>query len=110
MDDLFDQLQGAKVFSKIDWESRYYQLMIKPEDIPRTPFWTTYGHYEFTMMPFGLTNVPVAFMDPMNRVFRHNLDNFMDDILIYSKDKDELIAHLKAMLQTLRENQLYGKF
>ena len=108
MDDLFDQLQGAKVFSKIDLESRYHQLRIKTVDISRTPFRTSCGHYEFTMMPFGLTNVPAAFTDLMNRVFRHNLD-FMDDILIYSKDKDELIAHLKMMLQTLRENQLYGK-
>ena len=93
----------------MDLESRYHQLRIKTVYISRTPFRTSCGHYEFTMMAFGLTNVPSAFTDLMNRVFRHNLD-FMDDILIYSKDKDELIAHLKTMLQTLRENQSYGKF
>ena len=114
IDDLFDQLKGAKVFSKIDLRSGYHQLRIKDEDIPKTAFRTRYGHYEFTVMPFGLTNAPAAFMDLMNRVFRQHLDEFVivfiDDILIYSKSPEEHEKHLKIVLQTLKENQLYAKF
>jgi len=113
IDDLFDQLQGARVFSKIDLRSGYHQLRIKPKDIPKTAFRTRYGHYEFTVMPFGLTNTPAAFMDLMNRVFRPYLDKFVvvfiEDILIYSKDKEEHADHLRPVLQALREDQLYGK-
>ena len=111
--DLFDQLQGAGVFSKIDLRSGYHQLRIKPEDIPKAALRTRYGHHEFTVMPFGLTNAPAAFMDLMNRVFRPYLGKFVvvfiDDILIYSKDRDEHADHLRMVLQTLREHQLYGK-
>ena len=93
--------------------SGYHQLRIKPDDIPKTVFRTRYGHHEFTVMPFGLTNAPAAFMDLMNRVFRPYLDIslvvFIDDILIYSKDRDEHADHLRMVLQTLREHQLYGK-
>jgi len=113
MDNLFDQLQGAGVFSKIDLRLGYHQLRIKPEDIPKTAFRTTYGHYEYTVMPFGLTNAPTAFMDLTNRVFRPYPDKFVvvfiDDILIYSNDREEHADYLRMALQTLREHWLYGK-
>jgi len=99
---IFDQLQGVGVFSKIDLRSGYRQLRIKPEDICKIAFRTRYGHYEFIVMPFGLTNTSVAFMDVMNRVFRPYLDKFVvvfiDDILIYSKDMEEYVDHLRMLL------------
>ncbi|KAL0556624.1 hypothetical protein IC582_005138 [Cucumis melo] len=114
IDDLFDQLQGATVFSKIDLRSGYHQLRIKDEDVPKTAFRSRYGHYEFIVMSFGLTNAPTVFMDLMNRVFREFLDTFVivfiDDILIYSKTEAEHEKHLRMVLQTLRDNKLYAKF
>ncbi|KAL0543836.1 hypothetical protein IC582_018941 [Cucumis melo] len=114
IDDLFDQLQGATVFSKIDLRSGYHQLRIKDDDIPKTAFRSRYGHYEFIVMSFGLTNAPAVFMDLMNRVFREFLDTFVivfiDDILIYSKTEAEHEEHLRMVLQTLRDNKLYAKF
>ncbi|KAL0539789.1 hypothetical protein IC582_024007 [Cucumis melo] len=114
IDDLFDQLQGATVFSKIDLRSGYHQLRIKDGDVPKTAFRSRYGHYEFIVMCFGLTNAPAVFMDLMNRVFREFLDTFVivfiDDILIYSKTEAEHEEHLRIVLQTLRDNKLYAKF
>jgi hypothetical protein len=108
IDDLFDQLKGARVFSKIDLRSGYHQLRIKEQDIQKTAFRTRYGHYEFLVMPYGLTNAPTMFMDLMNRVFRPYLDQYMvvfiDDILVYSNSYLEHEQHLRVMLQTLREN------
>ncbi|KAL0541166.1 hypothetical protein IC582_021205 [Cucumis melo] len=114
IDDLFDQLQGATVFSKIDLRSGYHQLMIKDGDVPKTTFRSRYGHYEFIVMSFGLTNALAVFMDLMNGVFREFLDTFVivfiDDILIYSKTEAEHEEHLRMVLQTLRDNKLYAKF
>ncbi|RVX22738.1 Retrovirus-related Pol polyprotein from transposon 17.6 [Vitis vinifera] len=113
IDDLFDQLQGACVFSKIDLRSGYHQLRVRGEDVPKTAFRTRYGHYEFLVMPFGLTNAPAAFMDLMNKVFKLYLDQFavvfIDDILVYSRSREEHEGHLSIVLQTLRDKQLYAK-
>ncbi|KAD6119157.1 hypothetical protein E3N88_10428 [Mikania micrantha] len=114
IDDLFDQLQGSSYFSKIDLRSGYHQLRIKDNDVPKTAFRTRYGHYEFLVMPFGLTNAPAIFMDLMNRVCKPYLDKFVivfiDDILIYSKTKEEHEKHLQLILELLRKEQLYAKF
>ncbi|GJT49472.1 putative reverse transcriptase domain-containing protein [Tanacetum coccineum] len=114
IDDLFDQLQGSSVYSKIDLRSGYHQLRVREEDIPKTAFRTRYGHYEFQVMPFGLTNAPAVFMDLMNRVCKPHLDKFVivfiDDILIYSKSKQEHEKHLKIILDLLKKEELYAKF
>ncbi|GJW61106.1 putative reverse transcriptase domain-containing protein [Tanacetum coccineum] len=114
IDDLFDQLQGSRVYSKIDLRSGYHQLRVREEDIPKTAFRTRYGHYEFQVMPFGLTNAPAVFMDLMNRVCKPYLDRFVivfiDDILIYSKSRKEHEGHLKLILKLLKEEKLYAKF
>nr|GFA98334.1 putative reverse transcriptase domain-containing protein [Tanacetum cinerariifolium] len=114
IDDLFDQLQGSSVYSKIDLRSGYHQLLVRVEDVPKTAFRTRYGHYEFQVMPFGLTNAPTVFMDLMNRVCKPYLDKsmivFIDDILIYSKNKKEHEEHLMMILKLLKKEELYAKF
>ena len=103
IDDLFDQLIGSTIFSKMDLRSSFHQLKTREEDVPRTAFGTRYGHYEFLVMPFGLTNAPAAFMDIMNQVFGDFLDKFVivfiDDILVYSMNKEEYAQHLRSVLQ-----------
>nr|GEY09876.1 putative reverse transcriptase domain-containing protein [Tanacetum cinerariifolium] len=114
IDDLFDQLQGSIVYSKIDLRSGYHQLRVCEEYIPKTSFRTRCGHYKFQIMPFRLTNVPAIFMDLMNRVCKSYLDRFVivfiDDILIYSKNRKEHEGHLKLILKLLKEEELYAKF
>ncbi|GJW30635.1 putative reverse transcriptase domain-containing protein [Tanacetum coccineum] len=114
IDDLFDQLQGSQYFSKIDLRSGYHQLRVHEDDIPKTTFRTRYGHFEFTVMPFGLTNAPAVFMDLMNRVCRPYLNKFVivfiDDILVYSKTREEHELHLGLVLEFLKKEKLYAKF
>ncbi|GJW65301.1 putative reverse transcriptase domain-containing protein [Tanacetum coccineum] len=114
IDDLFDQLQGSSIYSKIDLRSGYYQLRVRDEDIPKTAFKTRYGHYEFQVMPFGLTNAPVVFMDLMNLVCKPYLDKFVivfiDDILIYSRNKKEHANHLRIILELHKKEKLYAEF
>ncbi|XP_057251790.1 uncharacterized protein LOC130591863 [Beta vulgaris subsp. vulgaris] len=111
---LFDQLKGAGVFSKIDLRSGYHQIPVKKDDIPKTAFRTRYGHYEFVVMPFGLTNAPAVFMDQMNRSFHEFLDScvvvFIDDILVYSKNEEEHERHLRLILGILRQHKWFAKF
>jgi hypothetical protein len=114
IEDLFHQMKGASVFSKIDLRSEYHQLKIQESDIPKTAFRTRYGLYEYTVMSFGLTNAPAYFMYLMNTVFMEYLDKFIvvfiDDILIFSKMMEEHEEHLRLVLVKLRSNQLYAKF
>jgi hypothetical protein len=114
IEDLFDQLNGAKVFSKIDLRTGYHQLKVCESDIPKTAFTTRYGLFEYTVMSFGLTNAPAYFMNLMNKVFMKFLDKFVvvfiDDILVYSKTEEEHAEHLRLVLGTLHEHQLYAKF
>ena len=104
-DDLFDQLRGARVYFKVDLRTSYHQLRVRETDIPKTAYRTRYGHFEFTVMTFGLTNAPAAFLDLMHRVFQPYLDQFvvvfMDDILIYSQSEWEHEYHLRIVLQLL---------
>jgi hypothetical protein len=112
--DLFDQVRGEGVFSKIDLQSGYHQIKIKKEDVPKTAFLSRYGHHECLVVSFGLTNAPAIFMNLMNKIFMPYLDKFVivfiDDILIYSQNKEGHAKHLRIALQILREHQLYAKF
>nr|GEW48534.1 putative reverse transcriptase domain-containing protein [Tanacetum cinerariifolium] len=114
IDNLFDQLQGSSIYSKIDLRSGYHQLRVCEEDIPKTAFRTRYGHYEFQVMPFGFTNALAVFTDLINRVCKPYLDKFVivfiDGILIYSRNKKEHEENLKAILEFLKNEELYAKF
>src|SRR6185503_2997178 len=114
IDVLFDQLAGARIFSKIDLRSGYHQIKIRPCDIPKTAFSTRYGLYEYLVMSFGLTNAPAYFMYLMNSVFMPELDKFVvvfiDDILVYSKNEEDHAQHLRIVLQRLRDHKLYAKY
>jgi hypothetical protein len=114
INDLFDQVGGAKIFSKLDLQSGYHQVRIKDEDIKKTTFRTRYGHYEFVVIPFRLTNMPSTFMCLMNNIFSQCLDKFVvvfiEDILVYSKMEEEHDEHLRIVPQTLRKHKLYAKF
>jgi hypothetical protein len=114
IDLLFDQLIGAQGFSKNDLRSGYHQIKNREEDIPKTSFSTRYGLYEYLVMPFRLTNAPAHFMYFMNLVFMAELDKFVvvfiDDILVYSKNKKEHEWHLYIVLQRLHDHQLYVKY
>ena len=108
IDNLLEKLQGASYFSNIDLRSGYHKLRARGKDIPKMAFRTRYGHYEFLVMSFGLTNAPTTFMDLMNRVFQNYLDSFViifiDNILVYSKNEEEHMGHLRVVLQTLKEH------
>ncbi|GJU78585.1 putative reverse transcriptase domain-containing protein [Tanacetum coccineum] len=114
INDVFDQLQGSSVYSKIDLRSCYHQLRVRDEDISKTKFRTRYGHYEFQVMPFGLTNASAIFMDLMNQVCKPYLDKFVivfvEGILIYSRSKEEHEEYLKLILKLLKKEELYAKF
>ncbi|KAJ9516021.1 hypothetical protein QJQ45_024452, partial [Haematococcus lacustris] len=113
IEDLFDKLSGAKVFSSIDLQSGYHQIRITPEDIPKTAFRTPFGHYEYLVLCFGLTNAPATFQAEMNRIFSDYINDFvvvyLDDILIYSKSAADHAKHLDLVLKRLREHELYAK-
>jgi hypothetical protein len=113
IDDLMDQLVGVEVFSKIDLRSGYHQIRVKAEDISETAFRTRYGHYEYSVMPFGVSNVPGVFMEYMNRIFHPFLDRFVvvyiDDILVYSKFEEEHAEYLRIVLGVLKEKKLFAK-
>ena len=113
VEDLIDQLKGAKIFSKIDLRSGYHQIRIDKDDVHKTAFRTRYGHFEFMVLPFGLTNAPATFMDLMQQLFHQHLDRFviiyLDDILVYSKSIENHHKHLRIVLNTLRKNRLYAK-
>ena len=114
IDDLFDPLRGARVYSKIDLRTGYHQMRVRDTNIPKTAFRTRYGHFEFRVMPFKLMNTPAAFMDLMHRIFQPYLDQFVvvfvDDILIYSQSEWEHEYHLRIVLHLLKDHQLYAKF
>ena len=113
IEDLLDRLQGVKFFTKIDLRSGYHQIRVHPTDVPKTAFRTRYGHFEFLVLPFGLTNAPATFMHLMHSIFREQLDDFivmfLDDILVYSRDLSSHVAHVRKTFEILRHHFLYAK-
>src|SRR4029078_13503138 len=113
VDELFDRLQGARYFSKIDLRSGYHQIRISPEDVPKTAFRTRYGHFEILVLPFGVTNAPATFTHLMHHALGRFLDSFvivfLDDILIYSKTREDHVKHVRQVLEILRKEKLYAK-
>ena len=113
IEDLLDRLQGAKLFTKIDLRSGYHQIRVHPSDVHKTAFRTWYGHYEFLVLPFGLTNAPATFMHLMHSIFREQLDEFivifLDDILVYSWDLSSHVAHVRKTFEILRQHSLFAK-
>ena len=113
IDELFDQLQGAKYFSKIDLRLGYHQVCIWEQDVPKTAFWTCFGHYKFLVMPFGLTNALALFMTLMDTLLHPYLGKFivvfLDDILVYSKTRKEHTKHLHSVFELLRQHLLFAK-
>ena len=113
IDELRDRLLGAKLFTKIDLRNGYHQIRVHPDDVHKTTFRTRYGHSEFFVLPFGLTNAPARFMNLMHSIFREQLDDFviifLDDILVYSKDLDNHVAHVRQTFLILRHHHLYAK-
>ena len=113
IDELLDRLRGAKLFTKIDLCSGYHQIRVHPDDVPKIAFRTRYGHFEFLVLPFGLTNAPATFMNLMHTIFRELLDDFviifLDDILVYSWDLETHVTHVRQTLEILRQNRLYAR-
>ena len=113
IDELLDRLRGAQFFTKIDLRSGYHQIRVHPQDVHKTAFRTRYGHFEFLVLPFGLTNAPATFMHLMHNIFREHLDDFiiifLDDILVYSRGLREHMTHVRQTLAILRKHQLYAK-
>ena len=113
IDELLDRLPGSRFFTKIDLRSGYHQIRMHPDSIQKTAFRTRYGHFEFLVLPFGLTNAPATFMHLMHQIFREQLDQFiiifLDDILVYSRTMQDHIDHVRKTLQILRKHRLYGK-
>lgn len=111
INELVDKLHGARYFFKIDFRSRYHQIRMRKEDVPKTAFWCHYGHFEFLVMPFGLTNAPATFQSCMNHTFRKQLRRFLliffDGFLIYSKTWEEHLQHIKETLKILEHESLY---
>ena len=114
INDLYDQLAGSSVLYKLDLRLGYHQIRVREVDIPKTAFITRYGSYEYIVISFGLTNAPTTFSRLMNYIFMEYLDKFivvyLDDILVYSKNKEEHAEHLRLVLEKLREHQLYAKY